>query len=143
MSLSLSTLAPPAALVRIVRSPVPRRLLAVPVVAFVVMTLVFVVAHLLPGDPVTQMTATDSQITPQQVAELRAQLGLSSPLPVQYVDYLRGIFTGNWGNSLYDGQSVLSLIGAALPVTVELAVDRKSTRLNSSHLTASRMPSSA
>lgn len=122
MSLSLSTLAPPAALARIVRSPVPRRLLAVPVVAFVVMTLVFVVAHLLPGDPVTQMTATDSQITPQQVAELRAQLGLSSPLPVQYVDYLRGIFTGNWGNSLYDGQSVLSLIGAALPVTVELAV---------------------
>jgi len=111
-----------AFLVRTVRSPVPRRLLAVPVVAFVVMLLVFIVAHLLPGDPVTQMTATNSQITPEQVAQLRRELGLSAPLPVQFGDYLKGIFTGNMGTSLYSGRSVTSLLGAALPVTVELAL---------------------
>jgi peptide/nickel transport system permease protein len=112
----------PAWLRRLAGSLLLRRVLMIPVVAFVVAVLVFVVARLLPGDPVRQMTATDSSITPAQVAQLRRQLGLSAPMPVQFWDYLKGIFTGNMGVSIYSGRPVSSLLGAALPVTVELAV---------------------
>jgi peptide/nickel transport system permease protein len=112
----------PGLLRRAVGSRVLRRVLVIPVVAFVVTALVFLVAHLLPGDPVTQMTATNNGITPTEVARIRQQLGLSAPLPVQFWDYVKGIFTGNMGSSLYSGRSVTSLLGAALPVTVELAV---------------------
>src|SRR5207249_10015550 len=65
---------------------------------------------------------------------LPISFGLDQPLPNQYVNYLSNLLTGNWLTSP-SGLPVLPQILNALPETVEL--DRKSTRLNSSHVSIS------
>ena len=65
--------------------------------------------RLLPGDPVRRM-ARERPMGPEQIAQLRAQYGLDKPLAVQFFDYLRGIVTGNLGESYVYQQPVSSLI---------------------------------
>ncbi|WP_159807890.1 ABC transporter permease [Cellulomonas citrea] len=107
---------------RVVHHPVVLRLAQVPVVAFVVTIIVFLVAHLLPGDPVTQLTANVNGITPEEVAQLTSQLGLDAGLADQLRSYLVGLLHGQMGISFYSGASVSSMLADALPATVELAV---------------------
>lgn len=107
---------------RVLGSAILRRLLMVPVVGAVVMVAVFAVAHLLPGDPVDQITSSINGITPEEIEAIRSQLGLDVPLATQLRDYVVGIFQGDLGDSFFSGRSVASLIGGALPATIELAV---------------------
>lgn len=93
--------------------------LAIPVL-FGVSVTVFVLVHLAPGDPVATITG----ITPdsgRQMAELRHQLGLDQPWPVQYAKWLGRMVRGDLGTSLYAHAPVRQLIGSSLPVTLELA----------------------
>ena len=96
-----------------------RRLgLAIPTVLGVV-TLVFLLVHLVPGDPVDMMLGETA--APADRAELRRQLGLELPLPVQYGRYLTHLVRGDLGVSLHSGQPVGQLLASRYPATLELA----------------------
>jgi len=97
-----------------------RLLLALPV-AWAVVTLVFLLIHIVPGDPVRN--ALGDNASAQQVAELKHQLGLDLPLPQQYVNYWRGLLTGDLGASLINpADKVVQKILARYPATIELAL---------------------
>ena len=98
---------------------VRRVLLTIPVLLGVA-TLVFSLIHLVPGDPAQAMMGDGA--SPQDVAELRAKLGLDQPLLAQYVSFLRHAVTGDLGVSFRTGQPVTLMIVERIPATAELAV---------------------
>lgn len=87
------------------------------VVAGVVM-LTFVVMRLVPGDPA--VTYAGPRASAAQLAQVREQLGLGRPLPVQLWNYLSGLVRGDWGDSLHTHQRVLADISTAAPASLEL-----------------------
>jgi peptide/nickel transport system permease protein len=96
-----------------------RRLGQLLVSALVLITASFLIIHLVPGDPVRAALGLNAS---QQVVDARrAQLGLNNPLWLQYVDYLRNVFTGRFGTSITSGLPVSQVIGQRLPATLELA----------------------
>jgi len=97
---------------------VRRLLLTIPVLLGVA-TLVFSLIHLVPGDPVQAMLGDSA--TPQDVADVRARLGLDRPLPVQYGAFLSNVSRGDLGTSLRTNQLVASAIAERMPATFELA----------------------
>ncbi|MBL7202637.1 MAG: ABC transporter permease [Anaerolineae bacterium] len=82
-------------------------------------TLVFLVLRVLPGDPIAVLAA-QSGGSAADVARLRAEYGLDRPLGVQYVLYLLNLARGNLGRSLYTGQTVSQLIAQQVPATLAL-----------------------
>src|SRR5215212_6738951 len=71
------------------------------------------------GDPVTNLLGQDA--TPQQRTQLRADLGLDQPFPVQFARFVGNAVTGEFGLSLRQGRKVSSLIVERFPATLELA----------------------
>ena len=102
-----------------IRYVVRRVLLAVPVLIGVA-TLVFSLIHLVPGDPAQAMLGDGA--SPNDVAELRATLGLDQPLPAQYLTFMRRAVTGDLGVSFRTGQPVTTMIAERIPATAELAI---------------------
>ncbi|ELZ90426.1 MULTISPECIES: ABC transporter permease [Haloferax] len=98
---------------------VRRAIHSVPVI-FGLSVLIFLISRVIPGDPVR--LALGPEATDQQVAALRAEMGLDQPLPMQYVDWLVGVVQGDWGMSLRTNNNVFSDIVARLPATLELTV---------------------
>ncbi|WP_433676720.1 ABC transporter permease [Microbacterium gorillae] len=92
-------------------------LIAGPLVASI---LIFLALRVFPGD-VAQLIA-GSKGTPEQVAQLREQLGLNAPLWEQYVDWIGGIFRGDLGTSLLTGSAVTDQLAEKAQVTVPLAL---------------------
>ncbi len=84
-----------------------------------VATMVFLLLHLVPGDPVDALLG--EMALPADRAALRHALHLDEPLAVQYIHYLGGLLHGDWGRTLIDHRPVLSLILERLPATAELA----------------------
>lgn len=82
--------------------------------------LIFLVTHALPGDVAQVLLGTDA--TPEALAQLRAQLGLDRPLPVQYLEWIGGMLTGDFGHSHLNGQSVLALLAPRIAVTLWLVL---------------------
>jgi peptide/nickel transport system permease protein len=95
------------------------RLLQIVVAVWGVATLVFVLMRL-SGDPVALFVT--EQTTPAEREEIRRQLGLDQPLPVQYVKFLSRAAVGDFGNSLRLGQPALGVVLERFSATVELAV---------------------
>ena len=96
-----------------------RRLaLTIPVV-WLVVTLVFSLIHLVPGDPVAQMLGEGASVT--QIEQMRHELGLDRSLFAQYRGYMVGLAHGDLGMSYRDQQPVLKSILARYPATIELA----------------------
>ena len=102
-----------AALGRLLR----RALLTLPVL-WVVVSVVFLLIHLVPGDPIVQMLGEGA--TPADVVALRHSYGLDAPLSQQYVQYWHGVLHANLGQSLRLRRSVLSLIVERYPYTLAL-----------------------
>ncbi|MGA2784232.1 MAG: ABC transporter permease [Candidatus Bathyarchaeia archaeon] len=96
-----------------------RLLLSIPTVLLLATT-VFVVTHILPGDPVRMMVGDVA--TEAQVQAIRHSLGLDRPLYIQYFDYLYNLLHLDFGTSINSRLPVLREIGAALPVTIELTI---------------------
>ena len=94
-----------------------RLLLALPTVLGAV-TVVFLLVHLVPGDPVDVMLGESAQFADK--ARLRRQLGLDRPLPLQYAAYLHRLAHADLGRSLHSGRPVRRLIVARFPATLEL-----------------------
>jgi len=98
---------------------VRRLLLTVPVV-WIVITLVFALIHLVPGDPIAQMLGEGASVS--QVERLRQEFGLDRPILEQYTTYIRGVVRGDLGNSFRNQEPVARSILARYPATLELAV---------------------
>jgi peptide/nickel transport system permease protein len=99
-----------------------RRVLQAIPTFFGITLLSFVVLRLAPGDPVSLMVAGAQNLTPQDLTRLREAYGLDQPLPVQYVDWLRRLVTGDFGESFLYHRPVLEMIATALPNTLLLGV---------------------
>jgi ABC-type dipeptide/oligopeptide/nickel transport system permease component len=97
-----------------------RRLLILVPVLWAVVTLVFLLIHLVPGDPAELLLGPNA--TPEQVQDVRKQLGLDKPLVTQYKDYWVGLFSGDWGTNPVTGRPVLERIMSRYPATIMLAV---------------------
>jgi ABC-type dipeptide/oligopeptide/nickel transport system permease component len=92
------------------------------VVIFLVTTLVFVILHLAPGDPVTLLIG-EGRMTPEQVEQIRHFWGLDQPLHVQYLRWASNMLRGDFGESIgFGGRSVGSLLKDAAPNTLVLNV---------------------
>ena len=96
-----------------------RLLLTIPVLVGIG-TLVFLLIHLVPGDPVQTMLGESA--SPADVAALRTRLGMDRPLYSQYVGFMEGAVTGNLGTSLRTSQPVATLLAERMPATIELAL---------------------
>lgn len=94
-----------------------RLLLTLPVV-WVVVSLVFVLIHLVPGDPIVEMLGEGA--TPADIGALRHQYGLDRPLGVQYLHYWNGVVHGNLGESIRLHDSVAHLVAQRYPYTLAL-----------------------
>lgn len=96
-----------------------RRLLFVLPVMWGVSTFVFLIIHLLPGDPVDAMLGETASVVDRQI--LRRQLGLDQPLWQQYTVFFRRVVQGDLGRSLHSRRPVSGLIAERLPATALLA----------------------
>lgn len=97
-----------------------RRAVRLLVSVWVLVTASFAMIHLIPGDPVRGALGPTA---PAALVEARrTALGLDDPLPVQYLHYLQGLFTGDLGTSLISQLPVVDVVGQRLPATLALAV---------------------
>jgi peptide/nickel transport system permease protein len=99
---------------------VARRFLLVVPALFGISVAIFLMVRLMPGDVVDFITGGDLTISPEQRHQIRQQLGLTGSYPEQYWNWIRGLFTGDMGNSLVSTIPVSHTIGQALPITFEL-----------------------
>ncbi len=96
-----------------------RLALTLPVV-WLVVSLVFLLIHLVPGDPILQMLGEGA--TPTDIGALRHQYGLDQPLWAQYIHYWAGVVHGNLGSSIRLHDTVAHLIAARYPYTLALTL---------------------
>jgi peptide/nickel transport system permease protein len=97
-----------------------RRLVQSIPVIFLATVCVFLLLHLLPGDPALLMAGSDA--SDATVEAVRKDMGLDQPLPVQYAVWLSHIVRGDLGKSIFSKLPVSQLIGQRAPATIELAV---------------------
>ena len=97
-----------------------RRLLFACVTLVAVLTLVFVVVRIVPGDPAQVILG--EQASQEAIVEMRKRLGLDRSIFAQYVDFIAGAAQGDWGSSLVSGQPVISEVLKVLPWTIELTL---------------------
>ncbi|MDR6101867.1 peptide/nickel transport system permease protein [Agrobacterium larrymoorei] len=98
-----------------------RRSAVAAIMIFLVATSVFMILHVVPGDPVEVMLSSDGMDPdPAIVAEMRSRLGLDLPLHQQYTNYLSRLASGDLGRSFQDGEDVSGNIAQRLPRTLEL-----------------------
>jgi len=98
---------------------ISRILLTIPMI-FILLTTVFLIMRVLPGDPV--LLHFEKIENPAAMEAMRIRLGLDKPLLFQYFDYIIGLFRGDLGKSMYDYSSVSQQIFSAFPATLELAI---------------------
>ncbi len=89
-------------------------------VIWLVVSLVFLLIHLVPGDPILQMLGEGA--APTDIAAARHAYGLDQPLAQQYLHYWKGVLHGNLGASIRLNQSVTALIAQRYPYTLQLTL---------------------
>jgi len=87
---------------------------------FVLLTLVFVILRIIPGDPA--LLHFERGVSPEVLAEFRARLGLDRPIWEQYVNYIAGLFRGDFGLSMQDYSPISQHIAIRFPATLELTI---------------------
>ena len=97
-----------------------KRLLSTIPLLLVISFLVFMFIHMIPGDPAKLIAGQDS--TQAEVETVRKQLGLDQPLIKQYGQYMKGLVTGDLGDSIRNGKSVVETIAPRLKPTIMLTV---------------------
>jgi peptide/nickel transport system permease protein len=96
-----------------------RRFLQMIPITFGILTLVFSLIHLIPGDPAVQIAGENAR--PEDVQQVRKALGLDRPLWSQYVDYLTHVVRGDLGRSFQTNEAVTKQIAQRYPATMQLA----------------------
>ena len=97
-----------------------RRLLQTIPVFFGATFLIFAMVYLMPGDPVAALGG-DRGLSEAAAAQIRAQYNLDKPVWMQYLRYLKGVFTLDFGTA-FNGQKVTSIMANAFPTTAKLAI---------------------
>ncbi|MBN1859192.1 ABC transporter permease, partial [Candidatus Bipolaricaulota bacterium] len=105
---------------RIARYVAQRLLLTIPML-FILLTIVFLLLRVMPGDPVSAMLG-GRNISAEVLESYRVRLGFDRPVMVQYGEYLGGILRGDFGESLRTGKPVLEELFTRFPATIELAI---------------------
>src|SRR3954470_2748271 len=98
---------------------VGKRLVQLLPTLFFVSVIIFSLQQLLPGDPALIMAGEEKD--PEVIEQIRRQYRLDQPIPIQYLYGVRGVFTGDLGESMRLKEPVLHLILQKLPVTLQLA----------------------
>ncbi len=96
-----------------------RRTLALVYVLLGISLTIFLLMRLIPGDPAIVMLG--ERATPERIAEVRKDLGLDRPLPLQYLIYVKNILTGNLGRSIHTNTRVAEELLERFPATLELS----------------------
>src|SRR5919106_3576183 len=99
---------------------VVRRLVLMVPILFGLSIVVFAFIHVLPGDPADALLGERGSVEDEQ--EIREQLGLNEPLPVQYGRYMRNVLTGDLGRSIRTRRPVSTELADRFPATVELSL---------------------
>ena len=97
-----------------------RRLLQTIPVFFGATFLIFAMVYLMPGDPVAALGG-DRGLSEAAAAQIRTQYHLDKPFWMQYLLYLKGVFTLDFGTA-FNGQKVTSIMATAFPTTAKLAI---------------------
>ena len=97
-----------------------RRLISLVPLLIAVSVLVFLMVHLVPGDPVRALLNESTAASSADIERLRDQLGLNDPLHVQYWNYLRRALSGDLGTSIRSNKPVAEQIAVRLQSTLEL-----------------------
>jgi len=97
-----------------------KRLLSLIPVLLGITLLVFILLHLIPGDPAVVLLG--ERATPEQIESLRQQLGLNQPLPIQYFNFLANVIRFDFGKSIISGIPIAQEIKTRWPATFELSV---------------------
>lgn len=100
-----------------IRYAVKRLLMAIPTL-LAMLTAVFILVRLVPGDPAAVMLG--DQASAEALDALRKQLGLDLPMHLQYLNFLRDMLSGNFGASMATGRTVLHEVSLVLPWTLQL-----------------------
>ena len=90
------------------------------VVMFIVLTVVFVIVSLAPGDPAAMMLGPEA--TPADAADLRAKLGLDRPIVVQYLGFITRAVTGDLGESIFFNRPVMAILAERAEPTIFLTL---------------------
>ncbi len=98
---------------------ITRALLTIPMILILV-TIVFLIVRVLPGDPV--ILHFGKQIAPGAAEQVRHLLGLDAPIYIQYLNYIFGLFHGNLGTAFTNYQPVAQQVFSAFPGTLELSI---------------------
>ena len=98
-----------------------RRLLMMVPLILGISILTFAILQLAPGDPASLSVSLNSKIDPGYITKLRAAYGLDQPVYVQYVRWLKGMLTLDFGKSFMDNRPVLAVILERLPATLLLS----------------------
>ena len=96
-----------------------RLLLTIPML-LILLTFVFLILRVMPGDPVAAMLG-GRNVSPQLMDEYRHRMGVDRPIPVQYIEYLGGIVRGDFGQSFRTNKPVVTELFTRFPATLELA----------------------
>lgn len=99
-----------------------RRLLLAGPVILGVSVAVFLMLHLIPGDPALAMLRGQPSVTEADIDRVRHQLGLDDPIPVQYLKYIGRAIRGDFGESVQSHRPVLTMIGEQAWPTIQLAL---------------------
>ncbi len=102
------------------KSYLVKRLILSVLVIFGAITLTFFVSRIIPSDPAALWAG--SRPRPEQIERARKFLGLDKPLHIQYIIYIKKLFSGDWGYSIKFKRPVLSVIFDHLPATLELVI---------------------
>lgn len=94
------------------------KLLEIVVIFFIILTVLFFLFRLSPGDPISKVV--DPMLTPEDMRHLISQMGLDKPMWEQYLIYLKNFFTGSFGASFHYGEPVAQIIKNRLGWTILL-----------------------
>ncbi len=97
-----------------------KRLLSAIPVLFIVITLVFFLMRIIPGDPALMILGDDYE--PEDYVALRESMGLNKPILQQYGEYVFGIVSGDWGTSLYNNKPVFENIKFRMEPTILVTI---------------------
>ena len=97
-----------------------RRILSAIPVTLIVISMVFALMRIIPGDPTIMILGEEAE--PEEYEELRERMGLNDPIIVQYVRYMKDILTGNWGTSYYNQKPVFENIFSRWEPTILLTI---------------------
>lgn len=106
------------------RTYIIRRILQGLLVLFIVSLLIFIAMRMLPGDPVLIYVSQEDiqSFTDEDLLRLKKQFGLDKPLMVQYVNWVTGLFKGDFGKSMHYDMQVSRLVAKRLPITIHLGL---------------------